>query len=179
VLGEVAFDSTDLLDLLNDVAGDVDLCAADGTVGCGARGPPGGAERDSGARCAVLAVVAALQSSPPLRCVTQRRSSNAPADHQRPQPDGVQRQAHVLSDLAWAGRDPDAAFSPPLLPPPPQLVARDDLAGESARAAAMQQERFLHAGGAHARLECPLGRACCALTRPCPLRSDSAVPAVL
>jgi len=33
VLGEVAFDSTDLLDLLNDVAGDVDLCAADGLNG--------------------------------------------------------------------------------------------------------------------------------------------------
>ena len=33
VLGEVVFDSTDLLDLLNDVAGDVDLCAADGMSG--------------------------------------------------------------------------------------------------------------------------------------------------
>eukprot|EP00966_Prymnesium_polylepis_P114691 2650548-Prymnesium_polylepis.1 len=54
-------------------------------------------------------------------------SSNAPADHQRPHPDAV------LSDLAWAGRDPDAAFSPPLLPPPPQFVARDDLGGEHIR----------------------------------------------
>ena len=96
VLGEVAFDSTDLLDLLNDVAGDVDLCAADGLNGYRIQTvPPEGTTVEMLVYAAMLAkdsVKASLQntmrgSSSSSRAVTSLKLNSVVKESGRIPPD--------------------------------------------------------------------------------------------